>query len=641
MKKIFLCLVLATLGVFLLSTTAFATSIPAPNTPSSNYLVGSFYFPAWNLDPKDQSTDGWLSLENFPERTPLLSYYDEGNPEVADWEIKWAAEHGVNFFIFEWERCDNMSGNSPCAAALGKPIETNNLPRHKALHDGFLLAPFRDKMKFAIVLVDNLPYSQSFSSLGDLKNNLMPYLINTYFKKSNYLVINNKPILYLLTSLKDQDTMSGGAGQGKEALGIMRQSVQASGFTDLIIVGHDWQYVNRSLYDNQKLKEYGFDYTFSYVTPVVSVNGVNVGNRPTEQQAIDSQKQSYQYLAANTALPFIVTASPFWDSFPYYGNTDGNWYISPQGYRTVINNAKTIMSQQGADLSKRMIILDAWNEYGEGHFIAPAAKYGFGYLQAAWDTLTNKDNSPNEKLPSQFGKGPYDSIYKQYVQNHERNYTEASTQIYTFTSSDTFIDILNVGFTIQDTDQLTFGGWVKPSLTEAHYPPFGAPYRLASLLEKDGSGHCVVASKNNAWYSAGTVAAWPAGKITANAWHQIMCVYDGSRVNAYVDGTKVGTSSPAISGTIDKRPTRLRLGYSPYAWSAASIANFVFRNVALSDAQILSSYQTTRPNPPANLPGDLNVDGHVDIFDYNLLIAGFGTQYTIFDYNILVENFGK
>ena len=40
-------------------------------------------------------------------------------------------------------------------------------------------------------------------------------------------------------------------------------------------------------------------------------------------------------------------------------------------------------------------------------------------------------------------------------------------------------------------------------------------------------------------------------------------------------------------------------------------------------------------------PGDLNTDGKVDIFDYNLLVSNFGDPYTIFDYNTLVGNFGK
>ena len=52
----------------------------------------------------------------------------------------------------------------------------------------------------------------------------------------------------------------------------------------------------------------------------------------------------------------------------------------------------------------------------------------------------------------------------------------------------------------------------------------------------------------------------------------------------------------------------------------------------------LNPYQTSTPTPK---PGDLNGDTHVDIFDYNLLVANFGNPYTIFDYNALVGNFGK
>jgi len=43
----------------------------------------------------------------------------------------------------------------------------------------------------------------------------------------------------------------------------------------------------------------------------------------------------------------------------------------------------------------------------------------------------------------------------------------------------------------------------------------------------------------------------------------------------------------------------------------------------------------------APLPGDLDGDGHVNIYDYNLLVSKFGNPYTIFDYNDLVGNFGK
>jgi len=60
------------------------------------------------------------------------------------------------------------------------------------------------------------------------------------------------------------------------------------------------------------------------------------------------------------------------------------------------------------------------------------------------------------------------------------------------------------------------------------------------------------------------------------------------------------------------------------------------------------------PTPSGKIPGDLDKDGDVDIFDYNLIIQHFGNtscgnvadidgncKVDIFDYNILIENFGK
>jgi hypothetical protein len=61
------------------------------------------------------------------------------------------------------------------------------------------------------------------------------------------------------------------------------------------------------------------------------------------------------------------------------------------------------------------------------------------------------------------------------------------------------------------------------------------------------------------------------------------------------------------------------------------------------------------PSPAGSKPGDINSDGVVNIFDYNILVGNFGKTVTpftggdfdgnglvnIFDYNTLVGNFGK
>ena len=73
------------------------------------------------------------------------------------------------------------------------------------------------------------------------------------------------------------------------------------------------------------------------------------------------------------------------------------------------------MEQMPADsLGRRMIVLDNWNEWGEGHYIAPHADAGFGYLKAVREVFTHADNKPDYRLPQELGLGPYDALYRQY-----------------------------------------------------------------------------------------------------------------------------------------------------------------------------------------------------------------------------------
>src|ERR1039458_3507394 len=41
------------------------------------------------------------------QRRPYLGWYDEGNPEETDWEIKWQVEHGIGFEQHCWYRPNN------------------------------------------------------------------------------------------------------------------------------------------------------------------------------------------------------------------------------------------------------------------------------------------------------------------------------------------------------------------------------------------------------------------------------------------------------------------------------------------------------------------------------------------------------
>ena len=136
-----------------------------------------------------------------------------------------------------------------------------------------------------------------------------------------------------------------------------------------------------------------------------------------------------------------------------------------------------------------------------------------------------------------------------------------------------------------------------------------------------------------------------------------------------VGGTSVGTTvnpkyaNPSVHGSSSTTADFKLASDSPCAGkgsSITSVAQLLGQPVSTpgptstpTPTKSLTPTPTKSPTPPL-LPGDLDKDGDVDIFDYNLLVENFGNTHCgnvadidsdcdvdIFDYNILIENFGK
>jgi len=64
--------------------------VPKPVPVRSDLDIAAFYYPG-----TDQMAEWDMVETTLPKIKPLLGWYDEGNPEVIDWQIKWAVEHGI------------------------------------------------------------------------------------------------------------------------------------------------------------------------------------------------------------------------------------------------------------------------------------------------------------------------------------------------------------------------------------------------------------------------------------------------------------------------------------------------------------------------------------------------------------------
>ena len=160
--------------------------VPEPTPAVPDRIVAVHYYAAWNYGAA-AIHEGFNDLaEIYPDRTPLMGYYDEENPEVCDWEIKWATEHGINCFIYCWDRRQSN---------VGKTVTLADLRCGHGLHEALFNAKYQKYMKFAIMFEVSPRWGTT--NERDMVENLMPFWMENYFKRENYLKIDNKPVLFV------------------------------------------------------------------------------------------------------------------------------------------------------------------------------------------------------------------------------------------------------------------------------------------------------------------------------------------------------------------------------------------------------------------------------------------------------------
>lgn len=296
---------------------------------------------------------GWDKINGYAQRKPYLGFYDDGSPEVKDWEIKYMVEHGIDYSIHCWYR----------PGSAGAPIKE---PRNGySIHDGYFNAKYKDKIKFAIAW-ENAGYSASSAdaAISDFKNNILPFWIEYYFKDPNYLVVDNKIVLNIYNAPK---LVSAFGDDGvTEIITYLEQQVKTLGFDGVYLIGTTASSNAAAL---QTYADYGYDaiYCYSYGQTRYSVY--------KQKQYIKAQKEQ-------TTISYIPTITMGRDDTAWNRTPGG--YISAEAVEEICRWVKDTYFSNGigTELGDRMITIDNWNEYGEGHFFMPTSLNGFGYLEA-------------------------------------------------------------------------------------------------------------------------------------------------------------------------------------------------------------------------------------------------------------------
>lgn len=344
--------------------------VPPPVPAKTPYITLMHYCPLW----KEGTHAGWGKIEPWPERRPAIGWYDEGTPEVADWHIKQALEHGIQGFIYCWYRSDF----SP---------EIHEMIGH-AVHDGLLKSRYVDQFRFAIMWEN--ANAKGVRDRDDLLENLFPYWLESFFKHPSYLKIDNKPVLVVYTPYRLTNDL-GGSEQVRECFEEMRRRCREAGLGGLTILGC-MEVANPVL--QERMREEGYDastaYSVSLPTKLKTSRDPDGAATIPYDKWLGEQKQTWLDKKAASSLPDVVTVMMGWDPRPWHGlqTTFYRAGVTPELFRKACEEAKRVVdATPGNGLDRRMVVFDNWNEFGEGHYLEPCAGFGFGMLDAIRDVF--------------------------------------------------------------------------------------------------------------------------------------------------------------------------------------------------------------------------------------------------------------
>lgn len=338
--------------------------VPVPKpAKTTGYHVGLHVCSLWRYGFWRGTHDAtWDVCSAFDEVTPLLGYYDEGIPEVADWETKWFCENGIDFQLQCWYG----------PASITEPIKFPGFSH--ALHDGYFNSQYKSYSKFAIMWENNFTNTISVEAF---KNYLVPYFIEYYFKDPGYYLIDNKPVfsIYSLGTLKSE-AYFGSVETARDCMDFMREECKKAGFDGMIL----WCAGGGGTENGIKYREaLGVEGSYAY----------NWGS--------NSFTSEYQEGCLSGAADAMIEYAKSCVHIPTVGvgfnavsrHDKRSPSISIEEYEKILTwtrdvyltNEKQFKDQNS--WQSKTLLLSCWNEFDEGHYINPSGLHGFGFL----DTL--------------------------------------------------------------------------------------------------------------------------------------------------------------------------------------------------------------------------------------------------------------
>src|SRR6516165_2002723 len=339
--------------------------IPAPSPASgqTKAQLGAYYFDGWSGPLTNFHFNG-LPLGPFQDRQPITGWQDNTDCSVEQ-QLATAHNFGIDFFVFDWYF--NTTVNDPGEDLNSALKITHNLPD-------------RHGMQYAILYVDSPPFVAQPADWAATVNEWVGYMVDPAYVK-----VNGKPLLVVIDMGQLRQAF-GSSSAVAGALGQLRTAAMAQGLSGVYVVGgffagYDHNTQSGSFPDLSTAVADGYDAVSFYNYSFGTVSGAQPFSLVSEAgQWIWSQT------AANSPLPFIPVVMDGWDPRPW---AEGNvWFgRSPQEVAAFVSD-EIAWANSNPQLRPEpsptppIVLVEAWNEFGEGSHLIPTVGEGTSYGDA-------------------------------------------------------------------------------------------------------------------------------------------------------------------------------------------------------------------------------------------------------------------
>ena len=344
-----------------------ASYVPEPKPVDTPYEIGAYYYPGW-WDSKR-----WDPIRRFPGRTPVLGYYREGDPTVVDWQIKYAVEHGVKFLAVDWYWRDGKEDL-------------------RGLYSGLFTARYRKLLKFCFLYANHDPFNVHDRAEW---RKVVSYWLEQYFQRDEFYKIEGKPVIVMFSPGNLRTTLGGSEGV-KAALEEAREMARKAGLPGIYFMAC----ASPETAGLRTLHDEGYDVATAYNYPSA---GANQGNRSPYHDLVDGYVSIWDKLRAAGPADYLLAPLSGWDPRPWHGeNTLARIGNTPQEFRRMLVAAKERMDPKGPP-SRRVMIIEAWNEFGEGSTVEPDLEDGFGKVDAIREVFAPQAGPHVDVTPEDVG----------------------------------------------------------------------------------------------------------------------------------------------------------------------------------------------------------------------------------------------